>query len=116
MVVGYEPVEGLGIDLQGGYNCVTFPAAAQFDVKPGDLVGFHTHNADPPHEVLELRATTSSGEKLSKRKDRGPCRFAYPENPVSVSCFENVTGAMHVHVIVERLEGTMLRIRNNNYV
>lgn len=102
-LVSHKSIEELGIDLQDGFNCVTYPAEEQFGVKPGDLVGFHTHNADPPKEVLELRATTSTGEKLTKRMDSGYCQYSYPGLPVSVSCFENVTGAMHVHVMVEEL-------------
>jgi hypothetical protein len=104
-LVGYKAVEKLGMDLQDGFNCVviTYSAAEQFGVKPGDLVGFHTHNVDPPKEVLELRAMTSTGEQLAKRMDSGFCQYSYPGFPVSVSCFENVTGAMHVHVMVEEL-------------
>ena len=108
-LVDYKPVEELGMDLQSGFNCITYPAQ-QFNVKPGDLVGFHTHNTDSPKEVLELRAMTSTGEKLSKRMDSGSCRFAYPGLPVSLSCFENVTGTMHVHVMVEELEGIKMHM------
>ena len=102
-LVSYKAVEELGINLQDGFNCATYPVEEQFGVKPGDLVGFHTHNADPPKEILELRATTSTGEKLTKRRDSGHCQFSYPGLLVAVSCFENVTGAMHVHVMVEEL-------------
>ena len=110
LLVGFLPVEELGMDLQGGFNCITYPATEQFDVKPGDLVGFHTHNADPPSEVLELRAMTTTGERLTKRKDSGFCQYSYPGLPVSVSCFENATGAMHVHVMVEQFEGINLKM------
>ena len=108
-LVDYKPVEELGMDLQSGFNCITYPAQ-QFNVKPGDLVGFHTHNADSPKEVLELRAMTSTGEKLTKRMNSGSCRFAYPGLPVSLSCFENITGTMHVHVMVEEFEGIKMHV------
>ena len=106
-LVNYKVVEEMGRDLQPGFSCITFPllATEQFNVKPGHLVGFHTHSVDSPKEVLELRAMAATGEKLTKRKDSGPCQFAYPGFPVSLSCFENITGGMHVHVMVEEFEG-----------
>lgn len=113
-LVNYRLVEELGRDLQPGFNCITFPllTTEQFSVKPGHLIGFHTHSVDSFEEVLQLHAVASSGEKLTKRKDSGFCQFSYPGLPVSLSCFENVTGAMHVHVIVEEFEGKSTWLRS----
>ena len=102
----YTLVDYKNIELRGpqsGFHCIniTHPANEQFYVEPGTFVGFHTHNADPPKEVLELRAMSSTGGNLARRKNDVFCRFAYPGGPVSLSCFENVAGAMHVHVMVD---------------
>lgn len=107
---GSEEISGrLGRELRHGFHCVTKTLSVQdrFHVKPGSVVGFHTHDA---REVLDLHLMTSSsangGGRLLKRKDSTPsCRLAGISRSVSLSCFENVTGAMHVHAMVEEYAG-----------
>jgi hypothetical protein len=114
---GSEEITGqLGRELRRGFHCITrtLSVGDRFHVEPGNIVGFHTHDARES-EVLELylltimTSLTDGGGRLLKRRDNAPsCRFA--KVSVSLSCFENVTGAMRVHAMVEELGGKEVKM------
>ena len=103
---GSDKISGrLGRELRRGFHCMTRTLLVRdrFHVEPGNVIGFHTHDA---REVLDLHLMTSPNDngRLLKRKDSTPsCRLVGISRSVSLSCFENVTGAMRVHAMVEEL-------------
>ena len=116
---GSDEISGrLGRELRCGFHCMTRTLLVEdrFHVEPGNVIGFHTHDAREV-TVLDLHLMTSPTDdgRLLKRKDGTPsCRLVGISRSVSLSCFENVTGAMRVHAMVEELyEGKKV---NNNYL